>query len=177
MVGGPASFDTPAPTQIYWDFISPSIPSPTPAMGAPALHVDPSTEMEYRIGLNGLPPGMPIIKLMELSVQIDAVQGGSTGQEFDTEVLALAGFWTIGTGPCIRESPTKPSIGHARVLPQQGGLYQIDSFFDVFFEISIDDGQTWLPATNGAVRYQLVPAPGAAGLLALGGLTLMRRKR
>jgi hypothetical protein len=48
----------------------------------------------------------------------------------------------------IRESPTLPSLGQTSITDLGGGLYQIDSFFDVFTELSIDGGNTWLPADS-----------------------------
>ena len=55
----------------------------------------------------------------------------------------------------IRESPTEPSRGGTEIDAQSGGTYKINSFFDVFTELSLDGGATWSPATNGPVRMQL----------------------
>ena len=40
----------------------------------------------------------------------------------------------------IRESPPQPSQGQTSVTALGGGLYQIDSFFDVFVELSVEGG-------------------------------------
>ena len=40
---------------------------------------------------------------------------------------------------------------------QADGTYRISSFFDIFTEVSLDNGATWSPATNGPVRVELVP--------------------
>jgi hypothetical protein len=62
-------------------------------------------------------------------------------------------------GVRVRESPTQASVGQAMVqdaqLPNQ---YRVDSFFDVFTELTLDDGQTWLPSSD-QLHIQLVPAP------------------
>ena len=44
----------------------------------------------------------------------------------------------------LRESPIQNSTGTTSVLPTSGD-YHIDSFFDVFVELSLDDGMTWYP--------------------------------
>jgi hypothetical protein len=56
----------------------------------------------------------------------------------------------------LRESPTQPSIGQLTSTDLGGGLHHIDSFFDVFTELSLDGGQTWLPG-SGTSRLHLVP--------------------
>jgi hypothetical protein len=94
----------------------------------------------------------------------------------------------------IRESPTRASTGRTSVTegsteptsaedPPTGGgmpLYQIDSFFDVFTELSFDGGQTWIPS-DGPAGVNLVPEPSSFGLLAVTGLVALawrvRRRR
>ena len=55
-----------------------------------------------------------------------------------------------------------------------GGLFKIDSFFDIFTELSLDNGASWLPSTDnqnqpasGRVTL-IVPEPGTLALLGLG---------
>ena len=83
---------------------------------------------------------------------------------FQTEMLALnLSGGTLPPGVMIRESPTLQSTGQTSVQSIGGGLYQIDSFFDVFTELSIDGGQTWMPDTAsspGHVTLESVPEPG-----------------
>ena len=66
---------------------------------------------------------------------------------FQEEMLSLN---ISGNGPfgssMIRESPTKQSLGHTTILTELGGTFSIDSFFDVFTELSLDGGQTWIPS-------------------------------
>lgn len=50
------------------------------------------------------------------------------------------------------------------------------NFFDLFAEISIDGGQTWI-AAEASSRFTLVPAPGAAAMAGLAGLAMARRVR
>jgi hypothetical protein len=104
--------------------------------------------------------------------------GNVTGT-FNTEMLAMnISGGTLPPGVMIRESPTLPSLGQTTIAPIGGGLFHIDSFFDVFTELSIDGGQTWIPA-NGSERMTLVPEPSACALggLAFGLLTLRGARR
>ena len=106
---------------------------------------------------------------------------GHTTGTFDTEMLAMSLSGVSPLGPfMIRESPTRQSTGKTTIVDIGGGLYQIDSFFDVFTELSIDGGATWQPATNGAGHLALVPEPTSMGLLALGVFSMagfVRRRR
>lgn len=79
----------------------------------------------------------------------------------------------------LRESPTLDSVGQTSVQPIGGGVYQIDSFFDIFTEVSIDGGASWTPATQ-SVRLVSVPEAGPlslAGLAAVGLAAARFRRR
>jgi hypothetical protein len=74
---------------------------------------------------------------------------------FDTEMLQLdISGGTLPAGTMIRESPTQASTGRTTERPGAGGYY-IDSFFDVFTELSLDGGQTWMPSDNGAGHVEM----------------------
>jgi hypothetical protein len=84
----------------------------------------------------------------------------------------------------IRESPTLASLGTTTVtsIPASRALFQIDSFFDIFTELSVDGGQTWNPVTNGPTRVDLqasTPEPGTWFLLSssLACLSAFRLRR
>lgn len=71
------------------------------------------------------------------------------------------------------------SLGEATIELLDDGNYKIDSFFDIFTEISLDDGQTWHNSVDAdgnayASRVVLVPTP-APLLLMLGGLAWQLR--
>jgi hypothetical protein len=76
----------------------------------------------------------------------------------------------------IRESPTLPSIGQTTIQPS-GGEYWIDSFFDVFTELSINGGP-WMPS-DGSTHVDLVPEPASGALLVMGllGFVGLARRR
>jgi hypothetical protein len=67
---------------------------------------------------------------------------GST-RTFQTEMLSMN--LTGGTLPAnvrIRESPTLQSTGQTTIRAFSKGGFLIDSFFDIFVEVSLDGGQT-----------------------------------
>jgi hypothetical protein len=82
---------------------------------------------------------------------------GNTTGTFDTEMLSMSLSGSVGGFDIqIRESPTLPSLGQTVITDLGGGLYQIDSFFDVFMEMSVDGGP-WMPQLTPAVHMVLVP--------------------
>jgi hypothetical protein len=141
-----------------------------------------TVEAALFFSLNGLPPGQPplrapttTVSFFDVFVGLDAFSGG---QRFAMELSDMElDFDQPGQGLFkVRESPTLASTGEAIITDIGGGLYRIDSFFDVFTELSLDNGQTWIPS-DGPARLSLVPAPGTAALLGLGGLMATRRRR
>jgi hypothetical protein len=84
-------------------------------------------------------------------------KGGATTGSWDTEILSMDLSGDVGGVSIeIRESPSLPSPGQTRVTALPNGHFQIDSFFDVFTELSIDGGP-FQPQTNGAGRMTLEP--------------------
>jgi hypothetical protein len=82
----------------------------------------------------------------------------STTGTFSAEIVSMNLSGSVGDNNIqLGESPTLASVGQTDVTDLGGGLYQIDSFFDVFTELSVDGGP-WMPQTNQAVRILLVPA-------------------
>ena len=109
--------------------------------------------------LNGLPPGTPVIETEML--QLDLMGGD------------------MPPGFMIRESPTIRSQGGTAITELSNGRYHIDSFFDVFTELSIDGGQTWNPGSGPLHLEGGVPEPSTLMLsgLALMAVTAIARRR
>jgi hypothetical protein len=92
-------------------------------------------------------------------VQILTQNGGNSSQTgtFQTEILSMSLTGDVGgVSIDIRESPSQRSPGQVRILDIGGGSYQIDSFFDVFTELSVSGG-AFQPQINEASRLELVP--------------------
>ena len=75
----------------------------------------------------------------------------------------------------MQEDPIRPLMGQTDITDLGGELYHIDSFFDVFTELSVDGG-SWI-ACDSSTHMYLTPEPGTLSLLALGGLAVLRRRR
>ncbi|MEX0611787.1 MAG: PEP-CTERM sorting domain-containing protein, partial [Pirellulales bacterium] len=137
----------------------------------------------------GIPDGGMFPVSMAGRVQTVALGKGPTDTtgNFPTEMVGMS---LSGVGPTppfimIRESPTLPSLGETSITDVGGGLYHIDSFFDVFTELSLDGGATWMPNTApsaygppGSTRVILgIPEPASVVLVALGALAFVGRTR
>ena len=78
---------------------------------------------------------------------------------FDTEMLQLEfSGGTMPAGMRLRESPTLPSKGRTSLRALPDGQFLVDSFFDVFTELSLDDGRTWEPFDQ-PLFYQFEDCP------------------
>ena len=78
----------------------------------------------------------------------------SSGTGLDGDFSAMDIFGPVH----IRECPTRPSTGGTTVKTTADPTYQIDSFFDVFTELSLDGGNTWIDAVD-PYHVQLGGAP------------------
>jgi hypothetical protein len=116
----------------------------------------------------GIPPSFPV----QMGGRVQSVASGKgpsdTTGEWPVEMvgMSLSGVGTTPPFVMIRESPTLPSLGQTRITDIGGGQYHIDSFFDVFTELSFDGGTNWFPST-GPTHVNLVPEPSSVLLLAM----------
>lgn len=141
--------------------------------GAGSFHIDSFFDVFTEISLAGSPP-------FEASGHMRFSGSSSDGVTFDTEMLQLD-LSGPGAPFMIRESPTLPSRGQTKLIGNSGGPYHIDSFFDIFTELSFDGGQSWTPPQPGPLRLsgQQVPETGstlAALIMGMGSLLCLRRK-
>lgn len=66
-------------------------------------------------------------------------------------------------GVLVRESPSKRSMGEITITSLPRGRYQIEGYYDVWLEISLDGGESWSPAENaprmtlGAIHVHTAP--------------------
>jgi hypothetical protein len=109
-----------------------------------------NSQLVGQISMNG-GPFEPIQGTGPVQTEVFGKVGNVTGT-FQTEMLSM----NLNVGlVMIRESPTLASQGQTSITDLGGGRYQIDSFFDVFTELSMDGGNTWIPA-DGPVHVQAV---------------------
>jgi len=102
---------------------------------------------------------------------------GVTTGTFDAEIVWMALSGQVSGIPfLIRENPVLSSAGQTGITDLGGGMYNIESFFDVFTELSVDGGENWISSTD-SFRMELVPEPTTIGLLGLGSLALLRKRR
>jgi PEP-CTERM motif-containing protein len=154
------------------------LPPELVCQGTPACeeHHDFDSDLFGEVSVNG-GPFQPIF--LEGRVKTVAYGKNSPTQPgvFVTEMLQMT--LSGPPGVMVRESPTLPSLGQTSILPVGGGEFHIDSFFDVFTELSIDGGSTWIPS-NGPTHVTLyLPEPATAMLIALGlvGFAGLSRRR
>ena len=122
-----------------------------------------------------MPPqgGVPINSFFDIFVELDLSTNGGTNWTphslsprpsgvrilppvpvgpdlvFSTEMLQLdLSGGSLPAGVMIRESPTLQSTGQIRQRDLGGGQYSVDSFFDIFTELSFDGGQSWFPSNQ-----------------------------
>jgi len=119
-------------------------------------------------------PAVPVTLTGPATVTIIDRVGHTTGI-FATEMTDLQ-LHSADNSVLVRESPTQSSNGETSVTDNGNGQYRIESFFDVFTELSLDNGQTWVAAESDE-RVTLMPEPASLAALATGSLLLLRRKR
>lgn len=115
--------------------------------------------------------------LMRMAIFADPTNGGPEGHRgFSIEMLSmdLVGG-TLPPGMMLRESPTRGSGGRLSMDAAPGGFI-VDSFFDIWTELSIDGGQSWIPADN-SLRMVSIPAPSVVTPLAMTAVLAGRSRR
>ena len=120
-------------------------------------------------------PGAPVRLTGPVTTRVRNKVGNTTG-EFQTEIMSMSLVGNVGGMDVeIRESLDYSSPGVTRITDLGGELYEIDSFFDVFTELSVNGGP-FLPAENVG-RMELCPEPATMAMLIVGGLAVLRRRR
>ena len=134
-------------------------PPPPPPGGNTTHSFDSRIRME--ISTDGGATYQPHQALAQATVSVhNSGPDGTGGTLYDTEMLQLdISGGTLPPGVRIRESPTLQSTGKTTIDPAQGG-FMIDSFFDIFTELSVDGGQTWMPS-EGPPGHMVMDLPQA----------------
>jgi len=118
----------------------PSVPNATTDISFTAL-------MDFKLSVNGA-PAVPGQCSANATLHATFNHQAGTIRYYDTEMVQLDLFGGGLGSTMIRESPTHASTGPTTIEDLGGGSFRIDSFFDVFFELSLDGGVTWAPANN-----------------------------
>ena len=103
--------------------------------------------------------------------------GGAGGCTYEIELIAmvLTGTFDDGTSFILQESPSLASTGVHITEPLPDDQWQIDSFFDVYFELTVGGGP--VVAASGPQRMTLVPEPATMSLFIASGACLLKRRR
>ena len=159
--------------------------APMPAPGSPPVTQEMSVPASFEYSTDGGTTHTAVHASASLTLRCDEFSAASTsspGSSCRIEVLQCDISGLPGA-PMLRESPTKQSLGKTTCRPAPGG-YRVESFFDIFLELSFDGGNTWLPAcdslhmgsmeTSAPVVFadNLVPPPGV--LSTRGGALFLR---
>ncbi|MEI6654797.1 MAG: choice-of-anchor D domain-containing protein [Verrucomicrobiota bacterium] len=147
--------------------------APMPAPGSPPVTQEMSVPASFEYSTDGGTTHTAVHATASLTLRCDEFSAASTtspGSSCRIEVLQCNISGPPGA-PMLRESPTKQSLGKTTCRPAPSGS-RVESFFDIFLELSFDNGNTWLPACDslhmGSVETStpvvfadnLIPPPG-----------------
>jgi hypothetical protein len=122
---------------------------------------------------------MPMTCNSPVVIQVNYVSTSEGTSTFQAEMLSMNLTGTAyGQGVIIRESPLLHSNGEITIEDLGGGggggRYKIDSFFDVFTELSLDGGMTWMPGDMPMhLSGEPLPEPSTIVLICLAGLSFI----
>jgi len=108
------------------------------------------------------------------SMKVTFVSNDGTTGYYETEMLQLdLSGSTLPAGLMLRESPTLSSPGFT-TISNNGGIFRMASFFDVFAELSTDGGTSWHETSGQPSHLELqydnptaIPTLGTWGLILL----------
>ena len=135
-----------------------SASGPPPAAGQQLVQ-DFTAQANLRISLDGGVTFTDAVGTVaaRMDVTRSTINWGDTSY-YDAELVRLD-VTGLPQGVLLRESPTLASKGRLCLTPQPAGGYQVDSFFDVFTELSVDGDQTWAAASSAAIAALTPSSP------------------
>lgn len=166
----PGSFMQFGPVQViplgHHSFTGPIGSLPDPVPGPMTIHTFGSL---VDVNVTGMGSFFDIPATVTVSVQYDHTynDGGVDINRYNTEMLALD---ILGPGFMLRESPTLASTGFTE-SKFEGGVWYVQSFFDVYMELSMDGGATWIPDSEAPCKM-VVPETASTAIVAGLGLVL-----
>ena len=141
---------------VHGNFPTPISPPPT---NNAAAYTAGNTLVTLQVSLDG---GQTWGSAQGNGLMIAVIRHGSNDigntRMFDTELLQLNISGESAFGPfLLRESPTRTSSGKHTIQNHPQG-FLVTSFFDVFLEVSTDNGINWIPADR-AIHVAVDQAP------------------
>ncbi|MCX6290620.1 MAG: IPTL-CTERM sorting domain-containing protein [Bacteroidetes bacterium] len=123
---------------------------------------------------------VPVACQANVRMKVDFSSSSGPTKVYDTEMLQLDLYGgTLPSGVTLRESPTLVSHGQTVITDIGSGQFRMSSFFDVFTELSTDNGNSWQPASGPPSRIAIrqsstasIPALSEWGLILFGILVL-----
>jgi len=132
--------------------IPPIIPRPWPCLTCPPDIFEFPAPLLFEFSVNGGQTWQEGQAQSLVQVMVDQTMMPGGVMKFDTEMLRLEALIPVAGTPGVRlrESPTRRSMGLTRVTdsPSLSRPFNVDSFFDIFTELSLDGGQTWSPSSE-----------------------------
>ena len=156
-------------------------------IGGNQFRIESFFDISYQVDLPDPGPTPDVFFDVFFDVILDASDDGNPDTaRSEVEILSMDLSGSTG-GPnnltIPRLSPAADHRGHVTILksPTNPNDFQIDSFFDVFFELSLDGGNSWLSSSEPVRLFESetfsIPEPSAVGLLGLASVALVARRR
>jgi len=133
------------------EMFDPNACAPYPPTGGPSIDSFFDIIIIIELTMNGGTDWLLGVFYSPCGVRVQPPIPVGPDQVFDAEMLQLQidlqGPITP-PGMMLRESPSQPSVGQTIKRVLGSGQYRIDSFFDVFTELSLDGGQNWFQGSQ-----------------------------
>jgi len=130
-----------------------------------------SLEIELAPGVVSTWEGTTVMQVM-----ITPLPPAGAVSAYEVEVLALDQWDAANPGYIIRENPAIPSTGLIEFTDLGDGTYWVESFFDIYTELSLDGGGMWAPVSE-PWRMTGTPEPATMSLLVVGVAALVQKRR